>query len=593
MSNSTDKDRLVEALLQERDELYLELSRLRDIADGTRERQMDEMIRQKDAELQQKENVLRKKDAVIQKKDEKIQEKEEQIRKLTDQLAWYRHKFWKPSSEKYIPRDPNQRVIDFEGLDVLPQEEEAIKEAQEEIISYKRQKPEREKKQPVRLPLPEDLRREEETIEPEGIDQNWVRIGEEVTEVLEFKPGEMYVRRIIRPKYVKKPGSQLNSSGQEDQKQEHIRIAALPALPLSRSNAGVSLLVELLMGKYLFHLPFHRQLAILRLAGFSPPGSTVNGWFQGAGDLLRALYHRLKEIVLSCDYIQVDESTVPVINDEKHRAVKAYMWMVRSVMENLVFFHYDKGSRAQKVVVELLKDFKGAVQSDGYQAYSIYENKKGVLLLSCWSHARRKFSEALKEDKKGAEYALTQIGLLYKVETMADDQNMDYPERAELRKRLAYPILLAFEKWIVSYYPKVFPKGRMGKALSYTYSLFHRLSRYHLDGRYKLDTNLAENALRGLSLGRKNFMFCGNHEAAENAAIMYSLLGCCKTCGVNPREWLTDVLTRIPEYNNDYTLDLADLLPHNWKASKSAQKSPTDSDNGQGCSEKSANPCQF
>jgi len=145
MSNSTDKDHLVEALLQERDELYLELSRLRDIADGTRERQMDEMIRQKDAELQQKEDTLRKKDAVIR-------EKEEQIHKLTDQLAWYRHKFWKPSSEKYIPRDPNQRVIDFEGLDVLPQEEEAIKEAQEEIISYKRQKPEREKKQPVRLP---------------------------------------------------------------------------------------------------------------------------------------------------------------------------------------------------------------------------------------------------------------------------------------------------------------------------------------------------------------------------------------------------------------------------------------------------------
>jgi len=593
MSNSTDKDRLVEALLQERDELYVELSRLRDIAGGTRERELGEMLRQKDAELQEKDDTLRKKDAVIQKKENKIQEKEEQIRKLTDQLAWYRHKFWKPASEKYIPRDPNQRVIDFEGLDVLPQEEEAIKEAQTEIISYKRKKPEREKKQPVRLPLPEDLRREEETIEPEGIGQNWVRIGEEVTEVLEYKPGEMYVRRIIRPKYARKQINQVNFPGEEEQKEEHIRIAALPVLPLPRSNAGASLLAELLMGKYLFHLPFHRQLAIFRLAGFSPPASTVNGWFQGAGDLLRALYYRLKEIVLSSDYIQVDESTVPVINDEKHRAVKAYMWMVRSVMENLVFFHYDKGSRAQKVVVELLKDFKGAVQSDGYEAYSIYENKKGVLLLACWAHARRKFTEALKEDKEGAEYALYQISLLYKVETMADDQNLDYTRRAELRKRLAYPILCAFEKWIVSYYPKVFPRGRMGKALSYTYSLFHRLSRYHLDGRYKPDNNLAENALRDLSLGRKNFMFCGNHEAAENAAVMYSLLGCCKACDVNPREWLTDVLTRIPVYNSDYSLELADLLPHNWKASKSVQKSSTDPDNGQAFLEKSGNPHQF
>jgi hypothetical protein len=104
--------------------------------------------------------------------------------------------------------------------------------------------------------------------------------------------------------------------------------------------------------------------------------------------LLRALYYRLKEIVLQSDYIQIDESTVPVINNEKHRAVKAYLWVVRAVMKDLVFFHYDKGSRAQKVVIELLHNYKGAVQTDGYEAYSIYENKKGVLLLSCWAHAR-------------------------------------------------------------------------------------------------------------------------------------------------------------------------------------------------------------
>jgi len=158
--------------------------------------------------------------------------------------------------------------------------------------------------------------------------------------------------------------------------------------------------------------------------------------------------------------------------------------------------------------------------------------------------------------------------MLYRVEAMASDQCMDYEQRAELRKKLAYPILCAFEKWIVHYYPKVLPKGKMGKALSYTYSLFHRLSRYHLDGRYQIDNNLIENAIRPLAVGRKNFMFCGNHDAAENAAIMYSLLGCCKACDVNPREWLTEVLSKIPAYNNDYSLNLADLLPHNWKASK-------------------------
>jgi transposase len=152
------------------------------------------------------------------------------------------------------------------------------------------------------------------------------------------------------------------------------------------------------------------------MTGFHLPQSTLNGWFQGSSDLLRALYLRLKDIVLASDYIQVDESTVPVIDNEKHKTRKAYLWMVRSVMDDLVFFHYDKGSRAQKVVVDLLKDFKGAIQTDGYSAYSIYERKKGVLLLSCWAHARRKFHESLQEDKNGAEYALEQIGKLYKVE---------------------------------------------------------------------------------------------------------------------------------------------------------------------------------
>jgi len=553
VDNLTDKDTFIETLLQERDELYQELSKLRQIDGGA---------------LAQAE----KKIAQFQKA---IEEKDRLIKKLTDQLAWLRRKFWKASSEKYIPVDPAQRKIDFDGLDVLPEEEETIKDAASEIDTYKRNKPEHTKKQPVRLTLPEDLRREEEIIEPEGIDENWVRIGEEVTEQLEHKPGEIYVRRIIRPKYALKKDLQVQQELDMDGSlNKTVKIAVLPLLPLPRSNAGASLLAELIMGKYMYHLPFHRQISLFKLEGIRIPASTVNDWFAGCSDLLRALYYRLKEIVLESDYIQIDESTVPVINHEKQRAVKAYLWVVRDVMEKLVFFYYDKGSRAQKVVIELLHNFKGAVQTDGYEAYSIYENKKGVLLLGCWAHARRKFIEALKEDKAGAQYALEQIGLIYAVESMADDQELDYQKRAELRARLAYPILFGFERWIVSYMPKALPKGRMSQALTYTYSLFHRLSRYHLDGRYRIDNNLVENTIRPLALGRKNYMFCGNHDAAENAAIMYSLLGCCAATDVNPREWLTDVITRIPYYNNDYSRDLADLLPHNWKAARELQETP-------------------
>ena len=160
---------------------------------------------------------------------------------------------------------------------------------------------------------------------------------------------------------------------------------------------------------------------------------------------------------------------------------------------------------------------------------------------------------------------------------MASDQNMNDSQRAELRGRLAYPILCAFEKWIVSYYHKVQSKGKMGRALSYTYFLFHNLSRYQLDGRYQIDNNLIENAIRLLAVRRKNYLFCGNNDAAENAAIvMYSLHVCCKACDVNLMEWLTDVLSRIPAYNRDYSPNLADLLHHNWTASNKIQKITTE-----------------
>ena len=190
---SSEKEKLVEVLLQERDELYQELSRLRESDNGS---------------LEQAEKKNERYEAVIKQQDDKI-------KKLTDQLAWYRRKFWKSSSERFIPEDPNQRRIDFDGLDVLPQEKEAIKAAEKEIISYEREKP-KNKKKPVRLPLPEHLRREQEVIEPEGIDENWVRIGQEITERLESKPGELFVRQIIRPKYV------LKKELQKEQEQSEV-----------------------------------------------------------------------------------------------------------------------------------------------------------------------------------------------------------------------------------------------------------------------------------------------------------------------------------------------------------------------------------
>lgn len=203
---------------------------------------------------------------------------------------------------------------------------------------------------------------------------------------------------------------------------------------------------------------------------------------------------------------------------------------------------------AQRVAVSLLKDFKGALQSDGYGVYTIYENKQDVLLLGCWAHARRKFENALKNDPVRADYALKQIRMLYDLEYDIKQDGLSVEEIQQRRQEKAYPVIKSFEKWLDENYRKVLPQSLIGKAIAYTYTIYPRLGRYVLDGRYNIDNNLAENGVKPLALGRKNYLFCGSHQAAEHTAIIYSLLGTCKLNNVNPTECLTEVLNRINEH---------------------------------------------
>lgn len=489
-----------------------------------------------------------------------ISEQREKILTLESQVEYLKRRIWGKSSERFVNPDPLQRRIDFEGLELLPEEKQEAEKASEEILAYKKEIVNVQKKEkPVRKPLAENLPRREEHIYPQIENkENYRELPPEVTEVLEFEPGRFYVRRIIRHKYVLK-------THQAESAEPPIVTAPPAVLPLARSYAGASLLAELMINKYVNHLPFYRQIQMFKREGIHLAASTVNGWFRETADLLRPMYYRLKDIVLATDYIQVDETTVPVVMDEKNKTVKSYIWLLRSVMDSLVFFHYDKGSRARKVILPLLLDYRGALQTDGYEVYKIYENKQGVLPLGCWAHARRKFEESLSNDQDRAAYALSQIGLLYQVERKADRDGLSYEERAGLRSRLAYPVMVAFEKWLVNEYAKVLPKSPIGKAIRYTYENYPRLTRYHLDGRYRIDNNLIENSVRPVAIGKKNYLFCGNHDAAEDAAVIYSMMGCCKAADVNFREWFVYVLNNIHSYDTDYSLDLAELLPHNWK----------------------------
>jgi transposase len=483
----------------------------------------------------------------IERLEKGIAERDIKIEKLVAELIFLRRQIYGHSAERFVPEDPNQLRLAFEGMETLPEEKEVV--AEETVVTYTRKK--EEKKQPVREAIPDHLRREEVVIEPENIPEGAVRIGEEVTEKIEYKPGEVYVLHIVRPKYALPQG-------------QGIIIAELPTQVLPKSNAGASILAYLLVSKYQDHLPFYRILEMFRRIRVHFAASTVNDWASMATDLLlRPLYETLKKEVLGCDYINIDESTIPVMDRDKPGGTKkGYFWIVRSPGQNQLFFYYDKGSRAQRVVVDLLQSFKGAVQSDGYGAYDIYENKKDVLLLGCMAHARRKFEQARDNDPLRAKYALTVIQDLYAIERKAKNDGLDYEKVRQLRIERSYPILQDFEKWLYENNFKVLPKSLIGKAVTYTYSIFPRLVRYVSDGRYNIDNNAAENGIRPLALGRKNYLFCGNDESAGRTAVIYSLLGSCKLAGVDPMAWLTDVLKRIPDHSSQR---LSELLPNNWK----------------------------
>jgi transposase len=500
--------------------------------------------------IEKRDILLEEQDTLIEKRDALIEERDALIEKLKNELLVLRRKLYGHSSERYVKEDPDQLKLDFGGEDVLPEEAQAQLEVAKETISYERKRRKENPIQPVRQPLPAQLERKEEIIEPKTIAEGSKCIGEEVTEILEYTPGMFYVRRIVRKKYALP-------------QQAGVVIGELPSLPLPKSNAGSSLLAHLLVSKYQDHLPFYRQIEMFRRQGVSIAAATINGWFSSAIDLLEPLYETLKKEILSSDYIQIDETTIPVMDKDHPGATrKGYHWIIRAPEERKLYFHYDQGSRAQRVAIDILKDFKGAVQSDGYGAYNIYENKKNILLLGCWAHARRKFSDALKNDPKRASFALEQIQLLYRLERQVADEYMNKEQIETLRKTKAYPLMRAFEQWLDTNYSQVLPKSPIGQAIAYTHNIYPRLVRYVIDGRYKIDNNMAENGVRPLALGRKNYLFCGNHEAAKKTATIYSLLGTCKINNINPNEWLTDVFNRIPECKVN---DLKKLLPDQWR----------------------------
>lgn len=449
--------------------------------------------------------------------------------------------------ERFIPDQPLPGQLQlFQALSTLDTGEVLVKQ---HVQGHERQaaKPKRRKDFPPHLP------RHVITIEPEESIEGLRRIGEEVTETLDYQAAKVTVIRRIRPKYV--------DPANEDR---GVIVAPAPQRPFARSIAEVGLVVQIIIDKFADHLPLFRQAKRFKRHGIHLPDSVLGDLLQQAFVLLFPLLECLQRRVLREPYLQTDETTIQVQKVKPGKTHRGYFWGYHAVPARLAFFEYQQ-HRGRAGPAQTLKTFRGYLQTDAYQVYDAFGLKQGVTTLNCWAHARRKFFEAKSNDPQRAAQALGWIQQLYLVEeklsALADQPNY-YELRLEQRQSLAVPILEQLHAWLEENQRHTLPQSPIGKAINYALSRWKRFLVYTTDGRLEIDNNRLENMMRPIALGRKNYLFAGSPNGAEWAALFYSLLASCQLNDINPFDYLYDVLWRI----NDHPVNrLDELLPDRWQ----------------------------
>jgi transposase len=475
-----------------------------------------------------------------------LKEKDEKIAHQALLIAQYQRMLFGQKRERF--ENPGQLLLPFELADI---EKQQIEEVITEKIEYIRSKA--KKPHPGRLELPAHLPVVETVIEPEGDLTDMVLVGREVTEELECQPFKFYIHRIIRPKYAPKS------------KEGGFMIASLPDRAIEKGIPGSGLLAQILIDKYADHLPLYRQRGRFSREGVQISGSTIEGWVKASLQRLDILYELLGQQILKRGYLQVDETTIKVLESERKGAAHlGYYWVYNDPIAGTAMFKYQTGREA-KFPEAMLKNFKGYLQTDGYSGYGKLGKSEHIIHLACWAHARREFEKALANDKSLAEIAMLFIQKLYQVEALAREKGLDAVGRKELRLEKSLPIYNAFGLWLTDNVNKGLPKSPIGKAMQYTMNRWMELGSYLLDGTLEIDNNKIENAIRPVALGRKNYLFAGSHDAAQRAAIIYTFLGICKQHEVNPFEWLKYTLTNL---NSTSIQELEKLLPQNFNKVK-------------------------
>jgi transposase len=417
------------------------------------------------------------------------------------------------------------------------------------------------RKHPGRQELPASLPRVERVVgcTPEqcvcqSCGKGTVVIGYEQSEQLDVEPAQYFVAVIRREKRAC-PGCA-----------EGVSAAPLPARIIEKGLVSDRVVIDTLVAKYSDHLPLYRQSAmLLRDAGVSISRATMDGWVMTVGELLMPVAAAMGRELVAGGYIQADETPIPVqMHDKSGKNHQAYLWQYGRPGGSVVFdFQMGRGREGPKNFIGL---FAGILQTDGYIAYD-HIGGDGMVHAACWGHSRRKVFDAVKlnRDDLVATQLVSRIDELFAIDAQARDAGMDHAARHVLRQEYSRPLVAVIKKEMETAQAAVLPASTLGKAISYTLSLWHKLTRFLEYPELELSNNLAENSMRGVALGRKNWIHVGSEYAGPRVAAILSVIESCRRLKLPVREYLASIL---PGLANLPIQLVAQCTPAGWAASR-------------------------
>lgn len=541
-----------------------------------KEQQLAQAQRERDLTEQQLAQTEREKQLTEQQLAEAQREKELKEQQLAEAraiIAELKRELFGAKADKLNAEQEaqlQQLVVDAreQSRRPSPVSQEVLEEAVAKERSEQRQ---RAKERPRRQAPPVELEKQQIILEPEdrfcpASGQERPVISEEISTEYDYVPAKLIIREIVRPKY----GSCQNlcCAG--------VAIAPLPPRLLPQSKLGLGLAVHILLSRFDDHVAYYTLERNFRERfGVVIARQQMVQWVEKVAHLLLAVYRLIWEELRAGDYLQIDESPVNVLDPEvKGKAAKGYLWFY-SRPGGYVFleFHQSRGRDGPR---ERLRDFRGTMQTDGYELYDALRKEQPSRLrrIGCASHARRKFYKALLESCSEALWFISQIRQLYRIER--EFNNCTPEERRKGRLQKAPAIWLAMKRRAegIRADPRVLPQSTLGKAVRYLLNEYTALVGYLRDGKFEIDSNLVENDVRPSAVGKRRWLFIGHPEAGWRSAVIYTMIQSCRRYGLNPQDYLTDVLQRLPSLS---TSQVRNLLPSNWNNPRYASDSAASS----------------